>query len=82
DAMSPTVLNQRLQELREVDIIELASSGGYTLSPSGEELLEAMMPVMQWAKGWHKKLMLKESETHNQDSSSKGMRAGEDIQSS
>jgi DNA-binding HxlR family transcriptional regulator len=56
DAMSPTVLNQRLRELREAGIVMLAESGGYTLSPSGRQLLEAMTPLQRWATTWHKKL--------------------------
>ncbi|MFZ6655352.1 winged helix-turn-helix transcriptional regulator [Undibacterium sp. TJN19] len=52
DQMSPTVLNQRLRELRETRIIEIAETGGYTLSPSGEKLLGAMMPLWQWSEEW------------------------------
>ncbi len=56
DAMSPTVLNGRLHELRETGIVELAASGGYTLSPSGISLLEAMMPLLSWSEEWQKML--------------------------
>lgn len=56
DAMSPTVLNQRLHELRETHIIEIAQAGGYTLSQSGESLLEAMMPLLRWSEEWQKML--------------------------
>lgn len=61
DAMSPTVLNQRLRDLREVDIVILAESGGYTLSRSGEQLLAALLPLQRWAEGWQKKLALKKA---------------------
>jgi DNA-binding HxlR family transcriptional regulator len=63
DAMSPTVLNHRLHELRETDIVELAESGGYTLSRSGKKLLEAMTPLLQWSSDWQKTLLSKETET-------------------
>jgi DNA-binding HxlR family transcriptional regulator len=53
DAMSPTVLNQRLHELRETGIVETASAGGYTLSLSGQALLKAMMPLLKWSDDWH-----------------------------
>ena len=53
DAMSPTVLNQRLHELRETAIVETAEAGGYTLSLSGKTLLEAMMPLLKWSDDWH-----------------------------
>jgi len=62
DAMSPTVLNQRLQELRETSIIDTAVSGGYTLSASGVSLLQAMMPLLKWSDEWQKMLQERESE--------------------
>lgn len=62
DAMSPTVLNQRLQELRETQIIDIAASGGYTLSAPGVALLQAMMPLLKWSDEWQKMLEKKESE--------------------
>ena len=49
DAMSPTVLNQRLHELRETAIVEIAEAGGYTLGVSGKSLLKAMLPLLEWA---------------------------------
>ena len=52
DAMSPTVLNGRLHELRETDIVEVVEPGGYTLSQSGKSLLEAMTPLLQWSSNW------------------------------
>jgi DNA-binding HxlR family transcriptional regulator len=56
DAMSPTVLNQRLHELRECCIVDMAESGGYVLSPSGRKLLEAMTPLLHWSNDWQKTL--------------------------
>jgi DNA-binding HxlR family transcriptional regulator len=63
DAMSPTVLNHRLHELRETDIVELAESGGYTLSRSGKKLLEAMTPLLQWSSDWQRTLLSKGTDT-------------------
>lgn len=54
DGMSPTVLNQRLRELRDVDIVFLEDSAGYALSAQGKELLEALMPLQRWADRWDK----------------------------
>lgn len=62
DAMSPTVLNLRLHELRETGIIETAESGGYTLSQTGKTLLEAMMPLLRWSDDWQKMLISKKSD--------------------
>ena len=45
DAISPTVLNTRLHELRATAIVELATPVGYRLSASGKTLLKAMMPL-------------------------------------
>lgn len=63
DTMSPTVLNQRLHELRETGIIELAQAGGYTLSQSGLTLLEAMMPLLRWSDEWQEKLLSTQAAT-------------------
>jgi DNA-binding HxlR family transcriptional regulator len=62
DAMSPTVLNQRLHELRETNIVEIAESGGYALSKSGSELLKAMAPLLRWSNEWEKTLTFIEVE--------------------
>jgi DNA-binding HxlR family transcriptional regulator len=56
DAMSPTVLNQRLAELREAGLVVLLEPGGYTLSPIGRSLLEALQPLQQWSSRWQKSL--------------------------
>ena len=61
DAMSPTVLNQRLRELRDADIVMLAETGGYALTQSGAQLLEALAPLQRWANGWQKRLAGDES---------------------
>jgi DNA-binding HxlR family transcriptional regulator len=57
DAMSPTVLNQRLRELREAAIVDLAEEGGYTLSALGFELHKVMMPLWQWSEKWQQQLV-------------------------
>lgn len=56
DDMSPTVLNQRLHELRDTSIVDIAEEGGYALSASGRSLLESMMPLLRWSDDWHKAL--------------------------
>lgn len=60
DAMSPTVLNQRLREMRDADLVEMAESGGYGLSRSGRQLLEALLPLQRWSEQWQKRLAAKE----------------------
>lgn len=51
DSMSPSVLNERLAELREAGIVELTEDG-YTLTRTGAELLEVFGPLSRWAKRW------------------------------
>jgi len=51
--ISPTVLNQRLAELREAALVG-ADEGGYRLSALGEELIVAFAPLSQWAQRWRR----------------------------
>jgi DNA-binding HxlR family transcriptional regulator len=51
DDMSPSVLNQRLGELREAGLIERAA-GGYRLTGDGSELMALVLPLDAWAKRW------------------------------
>ena len=55
DSMSPSVLNQRLGELRDTGVVELAD-GGYRLTREGQELLLALAPIDHWAKKWARRL--------------------------
>jgi DNA-binding HxlR family transcriptional regulator len=52
DEASPTVLNDRLKELREADFIELGEAGGYALTALGRELSEKLMPLHHFAEKW------------------------------
>lgn len=63
DAMSPTVLNQRLRELRDAGIVILEDPYGYALTRSGRQLLEALMPLHQWAELWQKRMAAKEKDS-------------------
>jgi DNA-binding HxlR family transcriptional regulator len=49
--MSSSVLNDRLRELREADVVRLAPAG-YELSKEGQALLDAYEPLQAWAKRW------------------------------
>lgn len=48
---SPSVLNTRLKELREVGLIE-KGKGGYVLTHTGRELFERLEPLGDWAMEW------------------------------
>ena len=59
DGMSPSVLNQRLAELRKAGVVDRAEAGvvdraaeGYALTAEGRELLRAMGPLCRWAGRW------------------------------
>jgi DNA-binding HxlR family transcriptional regulator len=52
DAMSASVLSQRLRELREAAIVETGADGVNRLSADGAALLDALGPLDRWAKGW------------------------------
>lgn len=49
--LSPTVLNQRLAELRDAGLL-LSGDSGYELTPIGRELLVAFEPLTRWAVRW------------------------------
>ncbi|MDQ0013420.1 DNA-binding HxlR family transcriptional regulator [Variovorax boronicumulans] len=51
DDMSPSVLNDRLKELRTAGIVELSGTG-YVLTEAGGELVKRLTPLNQWANRW------------------------------
>jgi len=55
DGISPAVLNQRLRELRDARLVDLADGAGYGLTSLGTELLEKFSPIVGWAEKWAKR---------------------------
>ena len=53
--ISPTILNTRLAELREADIVAATESEGYALTPEGTELVKEFMGLHEWAERWAKR---------------------------
>ncbi len=51
--LSPSVLQTRLDELRQAEIITLAD--GYALTQEGQALLQALIPLEIWAENWGKR---------------------------
>ena len=49
--VSPTSLNSRLKELRELKLIELTPTG-FTLTPHGVSLSKLLSPLDKWATQW------------------------------
>jgi DNA-binding HxlR family transcriptional regulator len=60
--LSPTVLNARLQELREAGVLEQSDAVGYRTTGAGKTLLEALAPLDAWAKAWARRQGSKKAE--------------------
>jgi DNA-binding HxlR family transcriptional regulator len=55
DDISPSVLNARLGELRELRLVGLEEDG-YAVTPEGRALGELMRPLDAWAEKWAERL--------------------------
>jgi DNA-binding HxlR family transcriptional regulator len=53
DAVSPSVLNARLAELRAALLVEHGSDG-YAMTPLGADLAASLTPVVDWAERWQR----------------------------
>lgn len=52
--LSPSVLNRRLGELRELGFVA-KTDAGYALSRDGRELGEHLLALSAWAERWHRR---------------------------
>ena len=52
DAMSPSVLSQRLTELQDARIVQQNEDADYTLTQEGVALLQSLAPLNDWAFHW------------------------------
>ncbi|MFF6956235.1 winged helix-turn-helix transcriptional regulator [Streptomyces sp. NPDC008317] len=52
DAMSPSVLYQRLRELAAAGLLAQGDQGRYGLTPLGAGLAEAIAPLDRWSRTW------------------------------
>ena len=52
--ISPTILNTRLAELRDADIVAQRDIG-YALTSEGERLLKELLGLNDWAERWAKR---------------------------
>jgi DNA-binding HxlR family transcriptional regulator len=52
DAVSPSVLNTRLAEMRAAGLVESRADAGYALTADGAQLLAALAPLAAWATRW------------------------------
>ena len=49
---SPTIVNDRLADLRAAKLVELDADSGYRLTPLGGELLRLVLPLHAWSEKW------------------------------
>jgi DNA-binding HxlR family transcriptional regulator len=54
DDASPTIVQARLSELREADLVELEQGDGYRLTALGRELEQTFLPLTRFAERWSK----------------------------
>ena len=52
DEASPTVLQARLSDLRQANLVELIPGDGYRLTSLGRELQETFLPLYRFAGRW------------------------------
>ena len=53
--ISPTLLNKRLKQLRELGLVARGDDG-YVLTKDGDDLGELLLPLNRWAERWAKRL--------------------------
>jgi DNA-binding HxlR family transcriptional regulator len=54
---NPSVLNKRLKELRDTQIVEHCHEG-YRLTSEGRSLVALMLPLHTWSESWASKLKI------------------------
>ncbi|QPP10256.1 helix-turn-helix transcriptional regulator [Streptomyces bathyalis] len=52
DGVSPTVLNTRLRELRSAGLTEHGPDKAQQLTPLGQDLRQALIPLQAWSERW------------------------------
>ena len=55
DDASPSVLNDRLRELRESGLVELREGEGYALTRAAGELGEILLRLDAWSRRWSRR---------------------------
>jgi len=55
DAMSPSVLNQRLAELGGAALVQPRADRRYGLAPDGLDLVGFVKPLVPWARRWSRR---------------------------
>ncbi len=55
ESISPSILNSRIKDLREAEIVE-RTLDGYRLTNRGRELIELTRPFGDWARAWSREV--------------------------
>lgn len=50
--ISPTIIQKRLNELREAELVRLNPEVGYELTEIGRRMLDAFMPLHKFSEEW------------------------------
>lgn len=56
DDISPSVLQKRIDDLRQADLVSLRDGEGYALTERGRDLLATFGPLTKWAEDWQTSL--------------------------
>jgi len=56
EGVSPSVLNDRLRELRESGLVVRHERGGYGLTSAAEELGALLLPLDAWSRRWARRM--------------------------
>jgi DNA-binding HxlR family transcriptional regulator len=65
--ISPTLLNTRIKELFELDLLQKTSQG-YALTPHGKALALLIMPMAPWAQQWADNIQTRQNQVSQDDS--------------
>jgi len=55
ESISPSILNSRIKDLKEADIVE-RTLDGYQLTERGNELIKLLLPFGEWSMNWAKEV--------------------------
>ena len=56
EGVSPSVLNDRLRELRDAQLIEHHEGEGYRATAAADELASLLLPLDAWARRWARRI--------------------------
>ena len=82
DQMSPSMLSQRLSLLQTMGLLYHTEESTYSLTGTGQELLQALAPLQAWAQQWAEQLREQEETERAQTDLERSSRPMSSLQSS